>query len=223
MTHLTLALMLADMAGLETNSLSEEQLDAISQGLALWVDIAREQTTDHIGMGDADRRGFGFVRFKEQRFYSVKLGNLARDRLGALGLSGAVLTSGGTLAGLVAAGTLPSWAGAGALVAILLALTGRAKPLVTSFGLDEAVALDLAWREAKLEHGFRLVEVDALAARIDEVEATYGNAGFSPAKLTNALNKLEAIGMIKGAGGKRFQLIERLKFSDADQLDLRPE
>lgn len=222
MTHHELALMLADMAGLETNSLSEEQLGPISQGLALWVDIASEQTPNYIGMGDANRRGFGIVRFKEQRFYSVKLGNFTRDRLGALGLSGAVVTGGGTLAKLVAAGTLPGWAGAGALVAIVLALTGRTKPLVTSFGLDEAVTLDLAWREAKLEHGFRLVEVDALAARIGDVEATYGNAGFSPAKLTNALNKLEAIGMIKGAGGKRYQLIERLRFSDADQLDLQP-
>ncbi len=222
MTHHELALMLADMTGLETNSLSEEQLDPISQGLTLWVDIAREQTPDYIGMGDADRRGFGIVRFKEQRFYSVKLGNLARDRLGVLGLSGAVLTSGRTLAGLVTAGTLPGWAGAGALVAVVLALTGRAKPLVTSFGLDEAVTLDLAWREAKLEHGFRLIEVDALAARIGDIEGIYGNAGFSPAKLTNALNRLEAIGMIKGAGSKRYQLIERLKFSDSDQLDLQP-
>lgn len=79
------------------------------------------------------------------------------------------------------------------------------------------------WHGAKLERGPRLVDIDALAARIDDVEATYGNAGFSPAKLTNALNKLEAIGMIKGAGGKRYQLMERLKFSDIDQLDLRPE
>ncbi|TCP71528.1 hypothetical protein C8J43_102609 [Sphingomonas sp. PP-CE-1G-424] len=222
MTHHELALMLADMAGLETNSLREEQLDTISQGLALCVSIARKQMSDHIGMCDAHRRGFGILRFNEQRFYSVKLGNFTRDRLGALGLSGAVLTSGGTLAGLVAAGALPSWAGAGALVAIMLALTGRAKPLVTSFGLDEAVTLDLAWREAKLEHNFRLVEVDALVARIVDVEATYGNAGFSPAKLTNALNKLEAIGMIKGAGIRRYQLIERLIISDADQLDLQP-
>ncbi|KAK0329877.1 hypothetical protein LTR94_035007, partial [Friedmanniomyces endolithicus] len=56
--------------------------------------------------------------------------------------------------------------------------------------------------------------------RIGDVEALYGNAGFTQAKLSNALNRLELIGMIKGAGGDTYQLIEELRVSDADHLQL---
>jgi hypothetical protein len=218
MNHDELTLRLADWWGLDVNALDEAKLGALRKDLAELVAIRCERTEDNVGSGGVGRMGFGIVKFKEQRFYSVKLGNLVRDRLGAAGLGGAALISGSTLAGLVATGTLAAWAGAGALAAILLALIGRTKPLVTSFGLDEATTLDLAWHESHVEHGFRLVTASALAARIGDVEAIYGNAGFTRAKLTNALKKLESIGMIKGAGGDTYQLIEELKVSDADHL-----
>jgi hypothetical protein len=220
MNHHDLTLALADWAGIDPQALTEAQVDPLLQGLAGLVAIRSERTEDYVSSGGEGRMGLGYVKFKEQRFYSVKLGNLTRDRLGAAGLGGAILTSGTTLAALVAAGTLPAWGGAGALVAILLALTGRMKPLVTTFNLDEATTLDLAWRESAIEQGFRMVTARQLAARIGDVEKLYGNAGFNQAKLTNALTKLEAIGMIKGSGGDSYQLIEELRFSDADILRL---
>jgi hypothetical protein len=220
MNHHDLTLAFADWAGLDPQVLTEAQVDPLLHGLAGLVAIRSERTEEYVSSGGEGRMGLGYVKFKEQRFYSVKLGNLTRDRLGAVGLGGAILTSGTTLAALVAAGTLPAWGGAGALVAILLALTGRMKPLITTFNLDEATTLDLAWRESAIEHGFRMVTARQLAARIGEVEAFYGNAGFNQAKLTNALTKLEAIGMIKRSGGDSYQLIEELRFSDADILRL---
>lgn len=219
MDHRDLAVLLADWADLDLRKLDEQQLDPLLRDLTMLVVI--EQELEEINAdSNESRKGFGIVKFREQSFYSVRIGNLARDKLGTLGLVGSLLTSGATLAGLVAAGTLSTWAGAGALVAIAFALVGRAKPFVATFGLDEATTLDLAWRKSRIEHGFRLVDAETLAGCIGEVEATYGNAGFTRAKLTNALNKLEAIGMIKGAGGDSYQLVERLKFSDADHLKI---
>jgi hypothetical protein len=218
MNHYDLTLMLADWADLEVETVDEAVLERARESLAALVEIETRQVPEAVSTGGEGRMGLGFMRFKEQRFYSLKLGNLARDRLGAAGLGGALLSSGAGIGALIAAGTLTGWAGAAALVAIGLALIGRAKPFVTAFGLDEATTLDMAWRLSAENNGFRLVSVDALAAAIGDVETIYGNAGFTKAKLTNALNKLEAIGMIKEAGKSRYQLIEKIRVSGTDQL-----
>ena len=220
MNYNDLTLLLTEYAEIDAAGFDDAQLDPLRAGVAALVTIRTERTEEYVSSGGEGRMGFGYMKFKEQRFYSVKLGNLTRDRLGAAGLGGTILTSGSTLAGLVAAGTLPAWAGASALLAILLALTGRLKPLVSSLSLDEATTLDLAWRESRVENSFRLVDAKSLSQRIGDVEAIYGNAGFTQAKLSNALKRLEIIGMIKGAGGDTYQLIEKIKVSDADHLQL---
>lgn len=220
MDHKDLALAAADLSGLDAAALDEEALAPLERSAAALVAIDRRQIREHVGPGDASLLGLGIVKFKEHRFYSVKLGNMARDRLGALGMGGALISGGTTLGAMVAAGSLPGWAGAGAFLAITLAVVGRAKPLVAPLTLDEATTLDLAWSLSTIEQGFRLVTFTTIEARIGDVEARYRNAGFTRAKLANALERLEAIGMVRRAGGDRYQLVERLGVSDVDTLVL---
>ena len=89
-----------------------------------------------------------------------------------------------------------------------------------SFGLDEATALDLAWQKSRVQEGFILVDLNDLMSELSFVEKRYGNAGFSSAKLKNALQKLILIGMINEAGTNTYQLIERIKVSGSDTLRL---
>ncbi|KQN34765.1 hypothetical protein ASG37_15700 [Sphingomonas sp. Leaf407] len=194
---------------------------ALAENLRALVEINVDQiAVPSSGGGGEGRIGFGVVRFADQRFYSVKLGNLARDRLGAAGLAGAMMTSGTGIAAMIAAGAVTGWVGGAALVAIGLALIGRGKPFVATFGLDEATALSMAWALSSVEHGFRLVTFDMLVAHLKAVEATYSNAGFTEAKLTNALNRLKALGMIADAGAGRYQLVDRIRMTDAGELRL---
>ena len=221
MDHQDLTVELIEMAGLSVTDLDDAILAGVEAAMSALVsiDASANATFDE---DDESRNGLGFLHFKEQRFYSVKLGNVARDRLGSLGLGGALLSSTGSIATLVTTGALNGWAGAAALVAIVLALVGRGKPFISSFGLDEATALDLAWRHSRVEHGFRLVDLDAMVTGLDEVEAVYRNAGFTRNKLTNALGKLLALGMVAEAGPDRYQLVEKIIVASTNELALSP-
>lgn len=221
MDHQDLTVELVEMAGLSVTDLDDAVLGAAQATLAelVSIDASANAAFDD---DDESRTGLGFLHFKEQRFYSVKLGNVTRDRLGSLGLGGALLSSTGGIATLVTTGALTGWAGAAALTAIVLALVGRGKPFISSFGLDEATALDLAWRHSRVEHGFRLVDLDTMVAGLDEVEAVYRNAGFTLNKLTNALGKLLALGMVVEAGPDRYQLVEKIIVAGTNELALSP-
>jgi hypothetical protein len=221
MNHHDLTRILLDCRGLDPENIGQERYKEIERAVAEFVEIDEHTTQEFDSGGDATRIGFGVLRFKTQRFYSIKLGNLSRDRMGALGLGGALAVSATGLAELLAAGALGGWTGGGALIAIGLGLIGRAKPFVASFGIDEATTFDLAWRMSRTEHGFQLVNRSALAAEIGTIEENYGNAGFTPAKLTNALAKLEALGMMKRVGPDQYQLIEAIRLSDAGELRIR--
>jgi hypothetical protein len=221
MNYQDLALELVEMAQIDGAQLTEKGLNQLHGDLAELVHLEEEQTSGFDPHTDEGRTGLGFLHFKEQRFYSVKLGNAHRDRLGSLGIGGALLSSSTGIAKLVTTGALAGWAGGAALAAILLALVGRAKPFVATFGLDEATTLDLAWRHSRIEYGFRLVNLADLIGNIGEVEMIYRNAGFNPAKLNNALNKLIALGMVVEAGAERYQLVERIVVSGANQLTIR--
>lgn len=216
MDHQDLTVELVEMAGLSVTDLDDAVLGAAQAALAELVSI------DASANAAFDGAGLGFLHFKEQRFYSVKLGNVRRDRLGSLGLGGALLSSTGGIVTLVTTGALTGWAGAAALTAIVLALVGRGKPFISSFGLDEATALDLAWRHSRVEHGFRLVDLDTMVAGLDEVEAVYRNAGFTRNKLTNAVGKLLALGMVVEAGPARYQLVEKIIVAGTNELALSP-
>lgn len=219
MDYQDLTVELIEMAGLSLTDLDDAMLAGLEAAMSalVLIDASANAAFDE---GDESRTGLGFLHFKEQRFYSVKLGNVTRDRLGSLGLGGALLSSTGGIAKLVTSGALAGWAGAAALAAIVLALIGRGKPFVSSFGLDEATALDLAWRHSRVEYGFRLVDLDAMVAALDEVEAVYRNAGFTRNKLTNALGKLLALGMVAEAGPDRYQLVEKVIVAGTNELAL---
>jgi hypothetical protein len=219
MDHQDLTVELIEMAGLNVTDCADDLLAKVEAAMSELVSIdARADAS--FGDDDESRKGLGYLHFKEQRFYSVKLGNVSRDRLGSLGLGGALISSASGIATLVTTGALTGWAGAAALAAIVLALVGRGKPFISSFGLDEATALDLAWRHSRIDNGFRLVDLDAMVASLDEVEAVYRNAGFTGNKLTNALGKLLALGMVAEAGPDRYQLVERIIVVGANELSL---
>lgn len=219
MDHQDLTVELIDMVGLSVTDLDDAMLASLEAAMSALVSIDASANAA-FDDDDQSRTGLGFLHFKEQRFYSVKLGNVARDRLGSLGLGGALLSSTGGIATLVTTGALTGWAGAAALAAIVLALVGRGKPFVSSFGLDEATALDLAWRHSRVELGFRLVDLDAMVAGLDEVEAVYRNAGFTSNKLTNSLGKLLSLGMVAEAGPDRYQLVEKIIVAGTNELTL---
>lgn len=221
MDHQDLTIELIEMAELSVTDLDDAVLAAVEAALAELVSI-NASANANFDDDDEIRTGLGFLHFKEQRFYSVKLGNVTRDRLGSLGLGGALLGSTSGIATLVTSGALTGWAGAAALAAIVLALVGRGKPFVSSFGLDEATALDLAWRRSRVEHGFRMVDLEAMVEGLDEVEAVYRNAGFNRNKLTNALGKLIALGMVAEAGPDRYQLVEKIIVTGTNELALSP-
>jgi hypothetical protein len=221
MDHQDLTVELINIAGLSVNDLDDAILVGLEAAISALVSIdARANAA--FDDDDERRTGLGFLHFKEQRFYSVKLGNVARDRLGSLGLGGALISSTSGIASLVTTGALTGWAGAAALAAIVLTLVGRGKPFISSFGLDEATALDLAWRHSRVENGFRLVDLDAMVAGLDEVEAVYRNAGFTINKLTNSLGKLLALRMVAEAGPDRYQLVEKIIVAGTNELNLTP-
>jgi hypothetical protein len=217
MSHEELALEVAILAGLNPSQVSEPQLEAVRDAMASAVAI---ESSTIAAASDEDRNGLGFLNFRKHTFYSVKLGNASRDLLGTAGFGGSALASITSISALITAGSLGQWAGLSALAAISLALIGRAKPFLATFGLDEATALDLVWRHSQLKNGFRLVEFAELRAAIGEAERLYGNAGFSAPKLSNALNKLLALGMIADAGPGRYQLIESFRVAGEDKLRL---
>lgn len=218
MDHQDIALEIVEVALIEREMLTDSTLYSLQRVLAELVKIDVEDGSAFDPDSNEARTGLGFLHFKEQRFYSIKLGNAARDRMGSFGLGGAILSSGSGIATLVTTGAFSGWVGAAALVAIVLALVGRAKPFVSTLGLDEATALDFAWRLSRVEHGFRLIDLADLIVRLDEVETIYHNAGFNQAKLSNAINKLVAIGMIVEAGNGRYQLIEQIRVTGTNQL-----